>query len=78
MRLEIRRESADAVVDDWQRIVADGTHPWFGKGYEGCGIWACCPPTVGVRSLLMMLEPGIRRPDREVLFAELRWVESLA
>jgi hypothetical protein len=77
-RLEDGRESAETVVDDWHRIVADSTHLQLGDGYDGCGIWACCPPTVGVRSLFMMLEPELRRSDRGVLFAELRWVESLA
>jgi hypothetical protein len=65
------------VVDDWHRIVADGKHAWFDRGYRGCGFWGCCPPTEGIRTLLLMVEPVVRRVDREVLYAELRWVESV-
>ncbi|MEV6285371.1 hypothetical protein [Kribbella sp. NPDC051770] len=70
-------ESAEEVVDDWHRVVADGMHPWFDLRDGECGVWACCPPTVGIRTLLVMLEPGLRRADRERLYGELRWVEGL-
>ena len=76
-RLEERRESVDQVVVDWHRIVADSKHPWFERRGGECATWACCPPTVGVWTLLALLEPELRRADRERLYAELRWVQSL-
>ncbi len=72
LRLEDRREPVEQVVVDWHRLVADSKERLDGD----CCTWACCPPTVGVWTLLMMLEPEMRRADRERLYAELRWVES--
>ncbi len=76
-RLEERREPVDQVVADWHRIVADGKQPWFDRRDGECATWACCPPTVGVWTLLAMLAPEMRRSDRERLYVELRWVQSL-
>ncbi|GAA1555789.1 hypothetical protein [Kribbella lupini] len=59
------------------RIVADGKHSWLDRRDGECGMWVCCPPTAGIWTLLAMLEPEMRRPDRERLYAELRWVQSL-
>jgi hypothetical protein len=77
LRLEERREPVDRVVLDWHHIVANGKHPSFDRRDGECATWACCPPTVGVWTLLALLEPEIRRSDRERLYVELRWVQSL-
>ncbi|MGC4937662.1 hypothetical protein [Kribbella sp. DT2] len=73
LRLEARGEPVEQVVVDWHRMVADSKD----RSRGDCATWGCCPPTVGVWTLLMMLESEMRRRDRERLYAELRWVESL-
>lgn len=67
----LRPGQVGEAIDHWERFVRDPAHRLYDLGYEGCGIWECCPPMLEVRAILHTVERSLPRRDARRLRARL-------